>query len=213
MCTKWRCLRIGVSFQSLPQCQAHLLIFPSPALPPQTSGLCGIRCRRSTVEELLPATASSTALWMMVSKAYFKCFCSWHPSSVYGGNLDCTRLFTICPLVHLRLCTDLMCASCVPTADNTFSVEVGGNETQFTLRELQPNQTYRLRIAAGTVVGFGVPSEWAQHQTLAHYNHSDHSVGKGDARCDSLSICVLLKSLYLLSACPVFKQAPAFLGG
>lgn len=59
-----------------------------------------------------------------------------------------------------------------------FSVEVGGNETQFTLKELQPNQTYRLRIAAGTVVGFGTPSEWAQHQTLAHYNHSDHSVGK-----------------------------------
>uniref|UniRef100_A0A3B4Z706 Immunoglobulin superfamily DCC subclass member 4-like n=1 Tax=Stegastes partitus TaxID=144197 RepID=A0A3B4Z706_9TELE len=52
-----------------------------------------------------------------------------------------------------------------------FSVEVGGNETQFTLRELQPNQAYRLRIAAGTGIGFGVPSEWAQHQTLAHYNH------------------------------------------
>uniref|UniRef100_A0A3B4ZKX6 Immunoglobulin superfamily DCC subclass member 4-like n=1 Tax=Stegastes partitus TaxID=144197 RepID=A0A3B4ZKX6_9TELE len=48
-----------------------------------------------------------------------------------------------------------------------FSVEVGGNETQFTLRELQPNQAYRLRIAAGTGIGFGVPSEWAQHQTLA----------------------------------------------
>uniref|UniRef100_A0A3P8SHS3 Immunoglobulin superfamily DCC subclass member 4 n=1 Tax=Amphiprion percula TaxID=161767 RepID=A0A3P8SHS3_AMPPE len=55
--------------------------------------------------------------------------------------------------------------------DVVFSVEVRGNETQFTLRELQPNQTYRLRIAAGTGVGFGVPSEWAQHQTLAHYNH------------------------------------------
>uniref|UniRef100_A0AAQ5YSS4 Immunoglobulin superfamily, DCC subclass, member 4 n=1 Tax=Amphiprion ocellaris TaxID=80972 RepID=A0AAQ5YSS4_AMPOC len=60
--------------------------------------------------------------------------------------------------------------------DVVFSVEVRGNETQFTLRELQPNQTYRLRIAAGTGVGFGVPSEWAQHQTLAHYNHSDHSM-------------------------------------
>nr|XP_046232193.1 immunoglobulin superfamily DCC subclass member 4 isoform X2 [Scatophagus argus] len=60
--------------------------------------------------------------------------------------------------------------------DSVFSVEVLGNETQFTLRELQPNQTYRLRIAAGTGVGFGVPSEWAQHQTLAHYNHSNHSM-------------------------------------
>lgn len=67
----------------------------------------------------------------------------------------------------------------IPTVDTVFSVEVGGNETQFTLRELQPNQAYRLRIAAGTGIGFGVPSEWAQHQTLAHFNHSDSSMGKG----------------------------------
>ncbi|XP_071344958.1 immunoglobulin superfamily DCC subclass member 4 isoform X2 [Trachinotus anak] len=60
--------------------------------------------------------------------------------------------------------------------DTVFTVEVGGNETQFTLRELRPNQAYRLRIGAGTVVGFGIPSEWAYHQTLAHYNHSDHSM-------------------------------------
>ncbi|XP_039651628.1 immunoglobulin superfamily DCC subclass member 4 isoform X2 [Perca fluviatilis] len=66
--------------------------------------------------------------------------------------------------------------STLDQVDSVFSVEVGGNETQFTLRELQPNQAYRLRIAAGTGVGFGVPSEWAQHQTLAHYNHSDHSM-------------------------------------
>ncbi|KAK5873705.1 hypothetical protein PBY51_018721 [Eleginops maclovinus] len=66
--------------------------------------------------------------------------------------------------------------STVDQVDSVFSVEVGGNETQFTLRELQPKQAYRLRIAAGTVVGFGVRSEWAQHQTLAHYNHSDHSM-------------------------------------
>lgn len=66
--------------------------------------------------------------------------------------------------------------STLDQVDAVFSVEVGGNETQFTLRELQPNQAYRLRIAAGTGVGFGVPSEWAQHQTLAHYNHSDHSM-------------------------------------
>lgn len=75
-----------------------------------------------------------------------------------------------------------MCVLCAPTVDSVFSVEVGGNETQFTLKELKPNQAYRLRIAAGTVVGFGVPSEWAQHQTLAHYNHSDHSIGKEDTR-------------------------------
>ncbi|XP_023267718.1 immunoglobulin superfamily DCC subclass member 4-like isoform X1 [Seriola lalandi dorsalis] len=66
--------------------------------------------------------------------------------------------------------------SSLDQADTVFTVEVGGNETQFTLRELQPNQAYRLRIAAGTGVGFGIPSEWAQHQTLAHYNHSDHSM-------------------------------------
>ncbi|XP_077451049.1 immunoglobulin superfamily DCC subclass member 4 isoform X2 [Stigmatopora argus] len=61
-------------------------------------------------------------------------------------------------------------------ADTVFSVEVAGNETQFTLRELQPNQAYKLRIAAGTEVGFGVPSEWAQHQTLAHYNQTSHRI-------------------------------------
>ncbi|KAM9817379.1 immunoglobulin superfamily DCC subclass member 4 [Neosynchiropus ocellatus] len=66
--------------------------------------------------------------------------------------------------------------STLEKTDQVFSVEVGGNETQFTLRELQPNVAYRLRIAAGTGVGFGVPSEWAQHQTLAYFNHSDHSM-------------------------------------
>ncbi|KAG7242523.1 hypothetical protein INR49_020236 [Caranx melampygus] len=66
--------------------------------------------------------------------------------------------------------------SSLDQAGKVFTVEVGGNETQFTLRELQPNHAYRLRIAAGTGVGFGIPSEWAQHQTLAHYNQSDHSM-------------------------------------
>ncbi|KAJ7986002.1 hypothetical protein DPEC_G00346310 [Dallia pectoralis] len=56
--------------------------------------------------------------------------------------------------------------------DRLFSVEVGGNETQLTLRELQPNQAYRLRMAAGTGAGFGVPSDWAQHHTPASFNHS-----------------------------------------
>ncbi|XP_026028519.1 immunoglobulin superfamily DCC subclass member 4 [Astatotilapia calliptera] len=49
--------------------------------------------------------------------------------------------------------------------DSVFSMEVGGNETHFTLRGLQPSQTYLLRIAAGTAIGFGVPSEWVQHKT------------------------------------------------
>ncbi|XP_038847713.1 immunoglobulin superfamily DCC subclass member 4 isoform X5 [Salvelinus namaycush] len=62
--------------------------------------------------------------------------------------------------------------STLEQVDNVFSVEVGGNETQLTLRELQPNQAYRLRMAAGTGAGFGVPSEWSQHHTPAHFNHS-----------------------------------------
>ncbi|KAF7662458.1 hypothetical protein LDENG_00235230, partial [Lucifuga dentata] len=85
----------------------------------------------------------------------------WHPLSSQHSRGAVTRY-------HIEYST-------LDQVDNVFSVEVGGNETQFTLRELQPNQAYRLRIAAGTGVGFGVPSEWAQHHTLAHYNHSDHS--------------------------------------
>lgn len=79
---------------------------------------------------------------------------------------------------------------CSPPVDTVFSVEVRGNETQFTLKELQPNQAYRLRIAAGTGVGFGVPSEWAQHQTFAHYGYSNHSAGKEDTRTRSHSAFV-----------------------
>ncbi|XP_035275397.1 immunoglobulin superfamily DCC subclass member 4 [Anguilla anguilla] len=56
--------------------------------------------------------------------------------------------------------------------DNVTSVEVGGDETQFTLRGLQPNQLYRLRIAAGTRAGFGTPSEWTLHRSPAHINHT-----------------------------------------
>ncbi|TRY90795.1 hypothetical protein DNTS_029720 [Danionella cerebrum] len=50
-------------------------------------------------------------------------------------------------------------------ADRLFSVEVDGNETQVTLRDLKPNQTYQLRIAAGTRAGFSQSSEWASHHT------------------------------------------------
>ncbi|KAM6981411.1 immunoglobulin superfamily DCC subclass member 4 [Aplochiton taeniatus] len=63
--------------------------------------------------------------------------------------------------------------STLEQVERVFSVEVAGNETQFTLRELQPSQAYRLRMSAGTGAGFGVPSEWAQHHTPAPYlNHS-----------------------------------------
>lgn len=50
-------------------------------------------------------------------------------------------------------------------ADHMYYVEVGGNETQVTLRDLTPNKTYQLRIAAGTRAGFSQPSEWATHHT------------------------------------------------
>uniref|UniRef100_A0A673JUX6 Immunoglobulin superfamily DCC subclass member 4-like n=1 Tax=Sinocyclocheilus rhinocerous TaxID=307959 RepID=A0A673JUX6_9TELE len=49
--------------------------------------------------------------------------------------------------------------------DHIYSVEVGGNETQVTLRDLKPNQTYQLQIAAGTRAGFSQSSEWASHHT------------------------------------------------
>uniref|UniRef100_A0A672N723 Immunoglobulin superfamily DCC subclass member 4 n=1 Tax=Sinocyclocheilus grahami TaxID=75366 RepID=A0A672N723_SINGR len=49
--------------------------------------------------------------------------------------------------------------------DHIYSVEVGGNETQVTLRDLKPNQTYQLRIVAGTRAGFSQSSEWASHHT------------------------------------------------
>lgn len=103
------------------------------------------------------------------------------------GHSEWNNFYNRLTFMHF-ICVQI-CVYRVPTVDSVFSVEVGGNETQFTLRELQPNQAYRLRIAAGTGVGFGVPSEWAQHQTLAHYNHSDHSIGKEDTRPGSLSIC------------------------
>lgn len=90
-----------------------------------------------------------------------------------------------------------MCVLCVPIIDEVLSAEVGGNETQFTLRELQPNQVYRLRIAAGTGIGFGVPSEWAQHKTLAR--HSNHSMGKEDIRpCPFLKFSFVLFWIFLL---------------
>ncbi|CAL8243402.1 unnamed protein product [Lota lota] len=62
--------------------------------------------------------------------------------------------------------------SALDPAGRVFREEVGGNETHVTLGGLQPNQAYRLRMAASTRAGLGVPSEWAHQQTLAHYNHS-----------------------------------------
>ncbi|XP_031442790.1 immunoglobulin superfamily DCC subclass member 4 isoform X2 [Clupea harengus] len=49
--------------------------------------------------------------------------------------------------------------------ERVFSTEVGGNETQVTLRGLSPNQMYRVRMTAGTRAGFGPVSEWHTHHT------------------------------------------------
>lgn len=87
-----------------------------------------------------------------------------------------------CTRVHLQCKTspsNVVCVyACFPAVDSVFSVEVRGNETQFTLRELEPNQVYRVRIAAGTGIGFGVPSDWVQHQTLARYDDRNPSIRK-----------------------------------
>ncbi|XP_012865365.1 PREDICTED: immunoglobulin superfamily DCC subclass member 4 [Dipodomys ordii] len=56
--------------------------------------------------------------------------------------------------------------------DQVFSTEVPGNETQLTLSLLQPNKVYRVRISAGTVAGYGAPSQWVQHRTPGAHNQS-----------------------------------------
>ncbi|XP_036073605.1 immunoglobulin superfamily DCC subclass member 4 isoform X5 [Rousettus aegyptiacus] len=57
-------------------------------------------------------------------------------------------------------------------ADQIFSTEVSGNETQLTLNSLLPNKVYRVRILAGTGAGYGAPSQWMQHRTPSIHNQS-----------------------------------------
>uniref|UniRef100_A0A8D0GYA7 Immunoglobulin superfamily DCC subclass member 4 n=1 Tax=Sphenodon punctatus TaxID=8508 RepID=A0A8D0GYA7_SPHPU len=54
---------------------------------------------------------------------------------------------------------------CTLKEEQISSTEVGANETQITLYSLHPNKVYKVRIAASTSVGYGVPSEWTQHRT------------------------------------------------
>uniref|UniRef100_A0A8C2YNA6 Immunoglobulin superfamily DCC subclass member 4 n=1 Tax=Chinchilla lanigera TaxID=34839 RepID=A0A8C2YNA6_CHILA len=56
--------------------------------------------------------------------------------------------------------------------DQVFSTEVPGSKTQLTLRSLQPNRAYRVRISAGTGAGYGAPSPWVQHRTPGAHNQS-----------------------------------------
>lgn len=67
-------------------------------------------------------------------------------------------------------------------ADQIFSTEVPGNETQFTLNSLQPNKVYRVRISAGTGAGFGAPSQWMQHRTPSTHNQSHGTGSEGTGK-------------------------------
>uniref|UniRef100_A0A8C2KVA8 Immunoglobulin superfamily, DCC subclass, member 4 n=1 Tax=Cyprinus carpio TaxID=7962 RepID=A0A8C2KVA8_CYPCA len=70
--------------------------------------------------------------------------------------------------------------------DHIYSVEVGGNETQVTLKDLKPNQTYQLRIAAGTRAGFSQSSEWASHHTP---NLTQGDLNAKHAKCFTVCPC------------------------
>ncbi|KAI5626151.1 immunoglobulin superfamily DCC subclass member 4, partial [Silurus asotus] len=54
---------------------------------------------------------------------------------------------------------------CMSSAEDVFSVELDGNETQVVLRDLKPNHTNQLQMAAGTRAGFGDLPEWTFPQT------------------------------------------------
>lgn len=71
-------------------------------------------------------------------------------------------------------------------ADQVFSSEVRGNETQLMLHSLLPNKVYRVRISAGTGAGYGAPSPWMQHRTPSMHNQSH---GMGQSRQDQ-EVCV-----------------------
>lgn len=71
-------------------------------------------------------------------------------------------------------------------ADQVFSSEVPGNETQLTLHSLLPNKAYRVRISAGTGAGYGAPSPWMQHRTPSMHNQS-HGMGR---RGQDQAVCV-----------------------
>ncbi|XP_069481213.1 immunoglobulin superfamily DCC subclass member 4 isoform X2 [Ambystoma mexicanum] len=78
----------------------------------------------------------------------------------------------------------------VKEADPVSSVEVAWNETRVTLNSLHPNRVYNVRIAAGTIAGYGVPSEWMQHRTPEKGNKTHVPFAPTDlkvrARMDSL---------------------------
>ncbi|KAM4676518.1 immunoglobulin superfamily DCC subclass member 4 isoform 2-T2 [Discoglossus pictus] len=100
--------------------------------------------------------------------------------------------------------------------DDTISaVEVGGNDTQVILFDLQPNKMYKLRIAASTTAGYGAYSNWIQHRMLDKDNQTHVALSpvqlKVSARTDALSLSWQLPPgdpqvsgfrLYYRIACP-----------
>ncbi|KAM9311941.1 immunoglobulin superfamily DCC subclass member 4 [Gastrophryne carolinensis] len=98
-------------------------------------------------------------------------------------------------------------------------VEVGGNETQVTLPFLQPNTIYKVRIAASTSAGFGVPSNWVLQRTRDRINQTQVGLApmqlKVIAHTDSLFIAWQLPHtdfitgyrLYYRMVCPAMDPA------
>ncbi|XP_030045639.1 immunoglobulin superfamily DCC subclass member 4 [Microcaecilia unicolor] len=72
------------------------------------------------------------------------------------------------------------------------TVELPANQTQVMLRSLQAHQEYKVRIAAGTAVGYGTPSEWTQHRTPNRKNQTHVPLAPTDlkvkARMESLLV-------------------------
>ncbi|XP_078540203.1 immunoglobulin superfamily DCC subclass member 4 [Lissotriton helveticus] len=96
--------------------------------------------------------------------------------------------------------------------DKVYSVEVNGNETEVTLDSLHPNRAYKVRIAAGTIAGYGVPSEWMQHRTPEKFNKTHVPFAptelKVRARLDSLLLSWLPPSNYAqISGYKLFHRA------
>nr|XP_033776014.1 immunoglobulin superfamily DCC subclass member 4 isoform X3 [Geotrypetes seraphini] len=74
---------------------------------------------------------------------------------------------------------------CPLQEDRVSSVELPGNETQVMLQSLQARQEYKVRITAGTVVGYGTPSEWIQHRTPNRENQTHVLLAPTDLKVEA----------------------------
>ncbi|XP_035377002.1 immunoglobulin superfamily DCC subclass member 4 [Electrophorus electricus] len=109
------------------------------------------RPSQSVTVEMLEDVPSASPQLSLLSTSPTEIRAMWMPLSSHHSRGDIMRYrIDYCTLEH---------------TSELFSVEVAGNETQVTLKNLKPSHTYQLRIAAGTQAGFGRPSEWAVHHT------------------------------------------------